>query len=43
MKKNNGLRDKRLLEAPLSLRIKAEEFMYEIGKTTLEAYGCFEE
>ncbi len=35
--------DKRLLEAPLSLRIKAEEFMYEIGKTTLEAYGCFEE
>lgn len=35
--------DTRLLSAPLSLRIKAEEFLYEIGKTTLEAYGCFEE
>ena len=35
--------DKRLLTAPLSLRIKAEEFLYETGKTILEAYGCFEE
>lgn len=35
--------DKRLLTPPLSLRIKAEEFMYEIGKTILEAYGIFEE
>lgn len=35
--------DKRLLTPPLSLRIKAEEFMYEIGKTILEAYDCFEE
>jgi len=35
--------DKRLLNAPLSLRIKAEELLYEIGKTTLEAYGIFEE
>lgn len=35
--------DKRLADAPLSLRIKAEEFLYEIGKATLEAYGCFEE
>ena len=36
-------KDQRLLKAPLSLRIKAEELLYEIGKATLEAYGCFEE
>ena len=36
-------KDQRLLRAPLSLRIKAEELLYEIGKATLEAYGCFEE
>ena len=35
--------DTRLLNAPLSLRIKAEELLYEIGKATLEAYACFEE
>ena len=35
--------DKRLVRAPLSLRLKAEELLYEIGKATLEAYGCFEE
>lgn len=42
-RRRNYEADKRLLNAPLSLRIKAEEFLYEIGKTTLEAYGCFEE
>ena len=36
-------KDQRMLNAPLSLRIKAEELLYEIGKATLEAYGCFEE
>ena len=36
-------KDQRLRRAPLSLRLKAEELLYEIGKATLEAYGCFEE
>jgi len=36
-------KDERLKRAPLSLRIKAEEFLYEIGKCTLQAYDCFEE
>lgn len=35
--------DRRMLNAPLELRIKAETLLYEIGKYTLEAYGCFEE
>lgn len=35
--------DSRLLQVPLSLRIKAEEFLYEIGKTILQAYDMFEE
>lgn len=35
--------DTRLLKAPLELRIKAEALLYEIGKTILSAYGCFEE
>lgn len=36
-------RDTRLAQAPLPLRIKAEELLYEIGRHTLSAYGCFEE
>lgn len=32
-----------LAAAPLSVRLKAEEMLYEIGKATLEAYGCYEE
>lgn len=36
-------KDDRLLQAPLSLKKKAEGLLYEIGKVTLEAYGCFEE
>ena len=36
-------KDSRLLCAPLALRIKAESFLYEIGRHVLEAYGCFEE
>ena len=35
--------DERLLRAPLDLRIKAEAFLYEIGKTILTTYDCFEE
>lgn len=35
--------DKRLLCAPLELRIQAEKLLYEIGKCTLTAYECFEE
>lgn len=35
--------DTRLKVPPLALRIKAEELLYQIGKCTLEAYGCFEE
>ena len=35
--------DKKMLNAPLELRIKAENLLYEIGRYTLEAYGCFEE
>lgn len=35
--------DSRLLKAPLELRIKAENLLYETGKTILEAYDCFEE
>ena len=34
--------DKRLLRAPLSLRLKAEQFLYEIGKCVLEAYDVYE-
>jgi sugar phosphate isomerase/epimerase len=33
----------RLKKAPLSLRIKAEELIYEIGKTILSAYDMYEE
>lgn len=35
--------DTRLEKAPLALRCKAEELLYDIGKYSLEAYGCFEE
>lgn len=35
--------DTRLARAPLSLRLKEEELLYEIGKTVLTAYNCFEE
>ena len=34
--------DTRLQRAPLDLRIKAEALLYEIGKTILTAYDCFE-
>ncbi len=34
--------DTRLLRAPLSVKLKAEELLYEIGKAILEAYGEFE-
>lgn len=35
--------DTRLKRAPLDLRIKAEQFLYESGKCILNAYDCFEE
>ncbi len=35
--------DQKLLNAPLSLRMKAECLLYEIGKCALSAYGCYEE
>jgi len=36
-------KDQRMLNAPLQLKLKAENLLYEIGKCTLEAYDCFEE
>ena len=35
--------DRRLAEAPLSLRCAAERYLYELGRCVLETYGCFEE
>ncbi len=35
-------RDTRLAAAPLSLRLAAERYLYELGKCVLEAYNCFE-
>ena len=35
--------DDRLQKVPLGLRIEAEKLLYQIGKYTLQAYGCFEE
>ena len=35
--------DTRLAKAPLSLRLAADRYMYELGKCILEAYDCFEE
>jgi len=34
--------ESRLLKVPIDLRIKAEKMLYEIGKTILQAYDCFE-
>lgn len=36
-------RDTRLASAPMALRDAFERFLYDLGKTVLEAYGCFEE
>lgn len=36
-------KDTCLARAPLSVRLAAEKMIYEIGKSTLEAYGCYEE
>ena len=35
--------DTRLAKAPLSLRLAADRYMYELGKCVLTEYGCFEE
>lgn len=42
-KRRQSDKEKKLLNAPLELRKKAESLLYEIGKTVLEAYGVFEE
>ena len=36
-------KDQRLAKAPLELRIKAENLLYEMGRYILEAYDCLEE
>ncbi len=36
-------KDTRLAKAPLSLRLAADRYMYELGKCILQTYGCFEE
>ena len=36
-------KDTRLAKAPLSLRLAADRYMYELGKCVLTEYGCFEE
>lgn len=36
-------KDQRLVCAPFELRVKAESFLYEIGKTVLITYDCFED
>ena len=35
--------DRRLVRAPLELRLKAETLLYEIGRTVLKAYDCLDE
>ena len=35
--------ENRLLNPPLDLRIRAEALLYDIGRTVLGAYGCYEE
>ena len=35
--------ENRLLKVPLELRIKAENLLYEIGKTIFDVYNCFKE
>ena len=35
--------DTRLVKAPLAVRMAEEKLLYEVGKSTLEAYGLFED
>lgn len=35
-------KDDRLLRAPLSLKLAAEKYLYELGRCVLETYDCFE-
>jgi hypothetical protein len=37
------VKDRRLAVPPLDLRRRAAAFLYEIGKSILSAYDCFEE
>jgi sugar phosphate isomerase/epimerase len=41
--KRSFAKDSRLAKAPLSLRLAADRYMYELGKCVLTEYGCFEE
>ena len=43
MARREWAKDTRLYAAPLSLRIAEEKLLYEIGRTILTAYDCFEE
>lgn len=36
-------KDDRLMNVPLSVKLKGEELLYEIGKAILSAYDCYEE
>ena len=42
-KRRSSEGEERLRKVPLGLRIEAEKLLYQIGKYTLQAYGCFEE
>ena len=42
-KRREFTKDTRLARAPLDLKIATEHFLYEIGKSVLSAYDCFEE
>ncbi len=42
-KRREYSQDTRLARAPLDLKIASEHFLYEIGKSVLSAYDCFEE
>ena len=41
--KSPSVTDRRLASPPLDLRIRAEAFLYEIGKSIFTAYGCYED
>lgn len=42
-KRRSNTRDTRLAAPPIALQDAAEQYLYSLGKTILEAYNCFEE
>ena len=42
-KKSPSITDRRLALPPIEIKQKAISFLYEIGKSILSAYDCFEE